>query len=197
MEMFGPGFAPASDALAVLLLLPAAQTLSAIQTHALYAVDRPLATTTTAAVRLLVTAAATLAGVKLFGITGAAIGIVAGAVVDVGIKLVMLRRHLETNLVRLWSRRQIAATAIAYGAGFAAALVVAHALANPLDIIAALAAGTLTYVLALVGTGGIARRDVERMRNARALLRLRMRRPASPVGTPLSATAPINEDPRT
>ena len=40
MDLFGPGFAAASVALAILLLMPALATMTAIQRHALFAVDR-------------------------------------------------------------------------------------------------------------------------------------------------------------
>ena len=173
MALFGAGFGRASDALVVLLLLPGMYTLSAIQTHAFYAVDRPLATTMMAGVRLGVTAVATIAGVHLLGITGVAIGLVGGAFVDAGIKLLMLRPHLGSRFTKLWTPRQIVATVVAYAAGFAVSHLCIRFMPEPWDILAAVSAGTVVYAAALVAAGGIGRRDIDRMRRGAERLRRR------------------------
>ena len=60
MDLFGPGFSRAAPALALVLVVPAIATMSTIQTDALMAVGRPLATTVLAGARLATTVPLTI-----------------------------------------------------------------------------------------------------------------------------------------
>jgi O-antigen/teichoic acid export membrane protein len=173
MQLFGSGFTSASDALAILLLLPGLQALSSIQAQAFYAVDRPLFTTYTAALRAVVTIAATIAGIQLMGLTGAALGLIAGLVVDVAVKFAAVRPHLDAPLLRLWTPRQLLALALAYAAGFETAVFVSRISPTVIDLLPALIAGVVAFALVLRLAGGVDARDRQRARTIIATIRRR------------------------
>jgi hypothetical protein len=112
--------------------------------------------------------------------TGAALALLAGACAEVVWLGVLTARELSAPMWDLWPRRQMAAIAIAYVAGFGAARAASSAMPGIAGLPAALAAGTLVYGLALVAAGGVNGRDRDRAKALVARLRQRSRFP-SPV----------------
>jgi O-antigen/teichoic acid export membrane protein len=168
MALFGPGFSAAADALAVMLLMPALFSMAAVQSSALLALDRPLATSASALTGMVVTAIATVPLVMALGITGAAIGLVAGASVRLVLSSIVSFGDLSGRLGDLWSARQLAALLAAGGAGFAGARLVDSLLDGLAGVVPALAAGSASYVLVFVVAGGMNGRDRTRLRRLRA-----------------------------
>lgn len=163
MALFGPGFSSASTALAIVLLVPTISTMISIQSDALLAVGRPLATTALAGARMAATVPLTVVLTIQMGVTGAALGVTLGACVQLGIQFGVLRAHLSQPILRLWPVRQLAGLAVAYAAGFAAARVLDYLLPGPLGLVAALSAGAIAYPAALVSVGGMLPRDRRRL----------------------------------
>jgi O-antigen/teichoic acid export membrane protein len=182
MSLYGPGFGQAAPALAVLLAVPAVVTVASVQRHALLAVDRPGLTSMVALAKMLITVAATVVLTGRVGITGAALGVLAGACAEVMWLGVPTAKTLSAPMRVLWPRRQMAAIAIAYAAGFGTAHAVGSALPGVGGLPAALAAGALAYALALAAAGGVNGRD--RARASALVARLRHR---SRVPTPVSS----------
>jgi O-antigen/teichoic acid export membrane protein len=174
MDLLGSGFSAAANAFALLLVLPAILTASNIQGLALFALDRPWLASAVSVVRMLVTLGLSVVLIAAIGITGAAAAICAGAVLDIAIKFVLLKRHMHTGLLDLWKPRQQVAVALAYGAGYLVAKVVDDRVPGVLGLVAAVPAGSLAYGAVFVGFGGLGRRDharlgsvLRRMRGAR------------------------------
>ena len=182
MRLYGRGFEPAAPALAILLLLPGLQTLSAVQSQLFYAVNRPVLTSVTAAVRAVIGVGATVAGVELLGLTGAAIGLVTGVVVDVVMKLMLARSTLSAPLRALWPLHQLAALGAAYLASFEVAHLLVAKLPSPVGVLIAIPTAVPVYGLALYCARGLAHRDFERM--GKAVRQLRKRAGRRVVGVP-------------
>jgi O-antigen/teichoic acid export membrane protein len=173
MALYGAGFERAAPALAVLLLVPAAVTLASIQSHVLWAVDRPWSTSALAGAKLAITAILAIALTLRWGMIGTALGLVAGALAEVAGMAVLTNRHLSEPMRVLWPARQAAAMFVAYAAGFAAARGVVAVLPGVAGLVPALGAGTAAYVVAFVATGGVNDRD--RLRAADVAARVRRR----------------------
>jgi O-antigen/teichoic acid export membrane protein len=171
MALFGPGFSAASDALALILLIPAFLTVTMVLRSALVAADRPLLTSGIAIVRMVVTVAAIAALTSPMGITGTALGLLAGATAELIWISIVTARQLSAPLTSLWPARQLAALVIATGAGFGAARAVDEALGGVLGTLLALTAGSIVYCALLLVAGGIGERDRERLRAVAARLR--------------------------
>jgi O-antigen/teichoic acid export membrane protein len=172
MELFGSGFSAASDALALMLLMPMLMSCTAIQCTALYAVDRPLSASLIAVAAMLVTIAATIGLAPPLGITGAALGLVAGGAVNFVWTSLVARRHLSRPVRTLWHPREALALVLAFGAGFAAARLVDASLGGLVGLLPALLAGTAAYAGVFAVAGGINDRDRKRL----AVLGRRLRR---------------------
>jgi O-antigen/teichoic acid export membrane protein len=184
MALYGAGFQRGSTALAILLVLPALLTTGSLLAHALLAVDRPLATTSVSLVQAAVTVGAGVGLSLWLGISGMALAMVLGGVVQLLLQYLTARSHIRTPLLHLWPARQMLGLALGYVAGF----LVSHGLdglvPQPGGLILALGGGTVAYGGTLLLVGGLTPRD--RTRLASALGRLRARRPAG-------ATAPTLE----
>ncbi len=159
MALFGPGFSNASTALALVLLVPAITTMTNIQSDALLAVGRPLATTALAGARMAATIPLTIVLTISLGVTGAALGVTLGACVQLGVQFGVLRAHLSQPMLRLWPIRQLVGIVAAYAGGFAAARLVDSLLPGFLGLLAALTAGAVAYVAVLLVVGGMLSRD--------------------------------------
>lgn len=178
MDLFGPGFSDAGDALAILLLVPALAAVANTHGQALIANDRPLAPTAVAVGQLTLTVALTFALVPPLGMSGAALAW-AGAYVPAVVSLLILtRRHLSRPLHELWPPRQLIVLALAFSAGFAVARGVDDAIDSLAALPPALAAGALAYVGTYAACGGITERDRRRIREVGATLRPALRRRA-------------------
>lgn len=166
MRLFGPGFSKGAPALAILLVVPALALLSQCQTQALLAVDRAWTVSKVSMVKMVVVVTSCIFLAQADGITGAAISLVIGCVVDVSIRFQITRRIvLNGRFTQIWPVRTMLATALAYGTGFVAARVVNDVLGGVPGVLAALVAGVVAYVVTLVAAGGILSRDVRVLRN--------------------------------
>jgi O-antigen/teichoic acid export membrane protein len=179
MALFGPGFGRAAEALSVILLMPALITVAQVLRNALFAVDRPWLSSIIALLRMAITIAATVALTSWLGITGTALGLLAGALVDVAWMALAVRGHLASPLTTWWPARQMAAVLAAYGAGFAAARAVETALPGLAGLVPALVVGCAAYAAVFAAAGGVTSRDRRRLGRAVALLRDRRRRAAA------------------
>lgn len=171
MRIFGPGFSQASGSLSVLMLMPALTTLAVLQRGSLIAVERPWTTAVSGGARMVATIAATIFLAGLMGATGAALGLVFGAIVDLIYTSAMTRRHLQRPIKELWPRRQMAAVLIAYALGFTAARTIYAGWETYAGLLAALTASAVVYGLAFVLCGGVTDRDRERLASLRGTLK--------------------------
>jgi O-antigen/teichoic acid export membrane protein len=162
MAVFGPGFDRASDALALLLLMPGIFTVLSIQRHALFSVDRPLATTAIGIVRMLATLSLLIPLTLALGATGAALAIIVGLLVEAGYMFWTTRRHLERPLHELWTYQQMLAVALAYASGFAAARGADSSVGGIPGTLLAMVIGVVEYASIYVLAGGLSARDRER-----------------------------------
>jgi O-antigen/teichoic acid export membrane protein len=171
MELFGPGFKEAGDTLAIVLLVPALAAVANAHVQALIANDRPFTATKVATGQLVLTALLTVVLVPRLGMSGAALAWAAAYLPAIAVLQRLTRRHLSTGLLDLWPPRQLAALALAVVAGF----TVARAVDLALDPVAALpltlVLGTLAYLGAFAGCGGLASRDKRRLSEIAARLR--------------------------
>jgi len=180
MSLFGPGFEGVTGALTLILLMPATSTISSLQRHALYAVNRPVTASASATIRLVVTVGLCVPLSLLVGTTGTAAAVVLGFAADSAYMFRVTRGHLATPLLQLWPLRSILAIAGAYAAGFAAARVVYDMLETVPGLIVALAAGSVAYAGVFAMLGGVHKRDVERFASLWERARERARRRGSP-----------------
>ena len=173
MQLFGPGFAEAADALAILLLMPALTAMAFVQRTALVALDRPWLTSITAVVRMVVTLAGAIVLTPVLGIAGTATGLVLGAASYALWMAVLIRPSLTERFTSLWTVREMVALAIAVGGGFITARAVDSAIDGLAALIPALVAGTVVYAGLFLALGGFNARDRDRL--GRLIWRLRNR----------------------
>jgi O-antigen/teichoic acid export membrane protein len=174
MSLFGPGFERAEDALPLLLLVPALMAVATLQAQALIALERPLLSSVLYVVRLAATVAIGTILTLRFGITGMAIGMVAGCVLQVGLQARVLARELVGPVRRLWTPRSMVALGAAYAAAFACARLLDGSLPGSAGLLAAVAGGIACFAGVFLSCGGVLPRDRERL----ASLRLRRSRAA-------------------
>lgn len=190
MAVFGPGFGRASSALAVLLLVPVSTTMVSVLSQGLIASDRPLATSITASVRLLVTFPAVVVLSHRMGITGTAVGMAVGAAAQLVCQLAVTQRDALRLFPVLWTHRQICGQIAAYVSGFAAARATSVALPGIAGLPVALAAGSAGYFGTLVAVAGLLERDRTRLAIARARVSALISRLRPSATEPARAGAP-------
>ncbi len=173
MRIFGPGFASVSNALIVVLTMPAVATISSLQRHALMALDRPGLTSWSAGLRMAVTVLASIGLSLLIGPLGTAIAVILGFLADSAFMWHVTRRHLATPLHRLWPPVQVLALVAAYAAGFGAAHLSYTAVGGYSGLALALLAGSLAYAICFGLLGGIDARDRARARDIATRIRAR------------------------
>ena len=200
MRVFGPGFDPAADALALLLVMPALTVMTSAQGLALLAHDRPLTQTFVQIGRMVFTIGATVPLTLAMGITGTALAVTAGYAIELVVRWQMTRRYLSQPPSALWPHREMVATLAAFAAGFASARLTDSALPTLPGVLAALAVGTIVYAVTLFLTGGLNSRDRERMVSVWDGIRDRVGRPGDPGGPsagvdPAPDPAPAPEPP--
>lgn len=166
MSLFGPGFSQASTALALTLLATPLTVMVVLETQTLLAVDRPLLSSGFSLIRVALTIGASIPLTIALGVTGPALGVLAGCAAQFVAQLVYLRRFLDGPVARFWPKRSMLAVAVAYGGGFASARAIDSALGGLLGLALALVAGSAAYCLCLLLAGGILERDRERFRQA-------------------------------
>ncbi|HEX8742443.1 MAG TPA: polysaccharide biosynthesis C-terminal domain-containing protein [Thermoleophilaceae bacterium] len=162
MDLFGDGFDRAADALALLLLAPGLAAVVSILTSILWTDDRLWLSTIITSVRAALTVGLTIVLAIEYGITGAAVAIVAAYLVESVWCFAVMPRHWSTPVRTLWPYRGMAALAAGYAAGFAAARSVDAALYGEVGTACAVAAGAVVYLAIAVG-GGLQERDRERL----------------------------------
>jgi O-antigen/teichoic acid export membrane protein len=186
MSLFGPGFRQGATALAVVLLMPVLAGMSTNLNLALFAADRPWRSTAIQGTGMLAAVIPAAVLTVPFGLTGTAIGMVTGYVVELVLQLASARVYVSRPIMALWPRRQLAGTVLAYAAGFAAARVVSSGSSSVVVLVAGLTAGVVAFGCVFVVVGGLLPRDRERLRLAqRGLSGRRFRRgggalPSSP-----------------
>ncbi|HEX4838352.1 MAG TPA: lipopolysaccharide biosynthesis protein, partial [Solirubrobacteraceae bacterium] len=176
LELFGPGFSRASDALVLLLLFPALASITATQTQALWAVERAGLTSVIQVLRLAVTIGLTIVLTPRMGVTGPAVGLLAGFMVVVVWNTIALRPFLSNALHVTWPIRERLALLGAYAAGFGTAGLLVHTFPSTGGLLLALAGGTVAYGAMFLVCGGINARDRERIGDILALARTRRKR---------------------
>ena len=176
LSLFGPGFARAAPVFALLIAYPAFATIASAQTQALCSVDRPGLTSVTALARVTVTIALTLLLTPRLGIVGPAIGLLAGFLLEIAWKTVVLLPFLSGPLHEIWPLRQRLAVPVAYACGFAASRGLEQLAPSVGGLLLALAAGSVVYVVALFLSGGTNDRDRDRLGELIAAARARRAR---------------------
>jgi O-antigen/teichoic acid export membrane protein len=176
LSLFGPGFARAAPAFALLIVYPAFATITSAQTQALWAVNRPGLTSVISLVRLAVTVALTFLLTPTIGIAGPAIALLAGFLIDMAWKTIALLPHLAQSLRTTWPLRQRFAVVVAYTSGFLAGRVLERTVASSAGLLLSLFAGTVAYVAGLCLSGGLDPRDRGRLAEAVGMARSWRRR---------------------
>jgi O-antigen/teichoic acid export membrane protein len=166
LEVFGPGFSRAAPALAILLLFPALAAITATQTQALWAVERPGVTSFIQLARLAVTIGLTAVLTPRIGIVGPAIAIVAGLLVVLVWNTIALHPFMTQPVRATWSLRERLALLGAYAFGFVVAKLVEHAVRSTGGLLLSLGAGTIAYAAVLFVSGAVNDRDRHRLREA-------------------------------
>jgi O-antigen/teichoic acid export membrane protein len=189
LEIFGPGFARASTALALLALFPALASVTVTQTQALWATDRPGITSVIAGARAAVTLGLLVLLTPPLGIDGPAIALLAGYVVVLALSGLALSSVLARPLRATWSMRERFALVGSYAAAFLTAHVLERALAWPAALPLSLVCGTLVFAPVFVLAGGVNERDRRRLEEALGALQRRVGRTPSP-GIAKGAGAP-------
>jgi len=163
MTLYGPGFSRASNALALLLLVPPLAGVAGVQTHALTADERPLATSMVAIGRLALVICLTVTFGIWLGATGAALALALGYAASVSCLQLLVRRHLGGPLSALWLRGEAAALGLAYVAGFGTSRALDRLVPWPVGLAAGIGAGFAVFVAAFVVCGGLNERDRSRL----------------------------------
>lgn len=192
LSVFGPGFARAAPAFALLIAFPALATITSAQTQALWSVDRPGLTSVTSIARVSATVALTVLLTPRLGIVGPAIALLAGYLLEMAWKTVVLLPFLSGPLHEIWPARQRLAVPVAYACGFAASRGIERLAPSLGGLLLALAAGSVVYVAALCVSGGTNERDRERVseliddaraRRARARASQSLQTDPAPIGS--------------
>jgi O-antigen/teichoic acid export membrane protein len=168
MDLFGPGFGRGAGALAVLLIIPALATMSTSANAAHMARERPFLTTQIAVLRLLVILVAVPLLTIEFGITGTALGLLVGYLVDNAVQLWIIRGYLATPLRRIWRPREVTGLLAACATGFGASRLVDTFLPGLTGLVPAILAGSLVYAATYLWIAGLAPQDVRRVANFEA-----------------------------
>lgn len=187
LKLFGPGFSRASDALTLLMLYPAVNSVAIAQNQALLAVNLPGLTSIVAVTRMAITVAATIALTPSIGLGGPAVALLIGALIDTAWKTVVLRSYLSTALHTIWPTRQRAALVGGYLGGFAVAHLVSHAMHSTGGLLLGLGLATVTCLTLFVSLGAINHRDRDRVGELIAALKMRRKRQQAAAAAPLGS----------
>jgi O-antigen/teichoic acid export membrane protein len=180
LDVFGPGFSRATEALVLLALFPALASVTFVQTQALWATNRPGLTSVAAGARLVVTLVLLVVLTPRLGIVGPAIALLAGYLTAILMSGFVLRSSLARPLRSTWPLRERLALVIAYGSGFAAARMTEHAAPSTAGLLLCLLTGTGTYAATFLAFGGINVRDRHRLSEIPGAVRSRRERRGVP-----------------
>jgi O-antigen/teichoic acid export membrane protein len=159
MSLYGSGFTRGADAFAFLVFVPGVMTLSAIQSHALFADDRGLLSSLYALLRALVTIAAAIPLTVSYGEAGMGAGMLLGACAQLAPLVVGLPRALHRPLRELWSPRELASLLAAAVAGFLVSRTLSEQLAHAPALVLAPLIGLAAAIAVFILAGGIQPRD--------------------------------------
>ncbi len=171
LALFGPGFARATTALALLALYPALASATVTQTQALWATDRPGITSLIAFARTAMTLGLLAILTPRIGIDGPAVALLAGYLTVVLLSGLALRRSLARPLRATWPLRERFALVASYSCGFVAANTVERAAATTAALPLSLGAGAVAFLGAFLAIGGLNARDRDRLKEALAKVR--------------------------
>ncbi|MGN6558634.1 MAG: lipopolysaccharide biosynthesis protein [Solirubrobacterales bacterium] len=180
LNVFGPGFAKATPALALLMLYPALASIAVAQIQGLWAVDRPGMTSIASISRMIVTIALLIVLTPSLGVVGPAIAMLGGYACGTIFAGFVLRPYLTQRLRVSWPIRERFALLAAYAVGFGCAHAVERMLPGPVGTVAALAAGTIVYFPVFVLCGGLNARDRHRLGQLAVWVRGRLGREPEP-----------------
>ncbi|HYD10830.1 MAG TPA: oligosaccharide flippase family protein [Acidimicrobiales bacterium] len=162
LKVFGEGFDDAADAFALLLGTYSLTVLSLLMGQTILALGNPWVNTSLVLVRSACIVALLVPGIALYDETGAAGALFLGYVLDVAIRLRLIRRRVFVNGFHHIGRSVIAVV-IASVPAFAVARVLDRALVEPLGLLAGGVAGSITYVVVVVLLGGVSADERQRM----------------------------------
>lgn len=191
MDLFGPGFDRAADALAVLLLVAVIHSITAMMSHALLAFGKPWTVTAISVTRAVIVVALGVPLTISLEVTGMALAMLAGFLVDLIWRVAATRPHLAAAGMLPWPTRSVVAAGLAYAAGFATARGIDTAVDGLLGLGAALIAGTLAFALVFPVAGGPTSGDRDRVRALRDRLRRRQTAPVEPATGLVPSDPPI------
>jgi O-antigen/teichoic acid export membrane protein len=163
LEVFGPGFDRAASAMAILMVCPALASVAGNQNQAFLAVGRPGLTSIIAVTRLALTLVLTVLLTPMIGITGPALAILAGFLLQVSWGVAALLPFLSQPLHITWPLRERLALLAAYACGFGAAIVVEQALPSIGGLLLSLPAGVIAYAAAILACRAVNDRDRQRL----------------------------------
>jgi O-antigen/teichoic acid export membrane protein len=167
MSVFGPGFAVASTALAVLLLTPCLSQLQTLQELILLANDRPGRGSIASIGQMLVVVAATFALTPVMGITGPAVALLIGFVVALGYQGFALHGTYGAPVRSLLPWQHVVGPIVAYAAAFVVSRICSDAVGPVIPSLLVIGLlGTLTYVGVLALIARPLDRDRDRLRKA-------------------------------
>ncbi|HST55722.1 MAG TPA: hypothetical protein VLJ42_07490 [Solirubrobacteraceae bacterium] len=166
MSVYGAGFAHGADAFAYLVFVPGVMTLSALQSHALFADERALLSSLYGLLRVLVTLLAAVPLTLLYGVSGMGAGMLIGACAQLAPLAAGLPRVLDgaSALRELWRTRELLALTLAGATGFGVSRLLALALTRIPALVLAPALGLAAAAVVFVLVGGIEPRDRARGR---------------------------------
>jgi O-antigen/teichoic acid export membrane protein len=194
LEIFGAGFSRATAALAIVMIFPALASVTATQTQALWATNRPGQTSWIALVRLVATIGLLVLLTSRFGILGPAIALVAGYVIVAILNSIALQPHLTRPVRATWPLREQFALVVTYAGGFLAANLVEHQVPGLAGLPLVLAVGCIAYAALFVGLGGINQRDRARLAEGVEMARAWRARRADARGPQGEERLPVNSN---
>ncbi len=162
MSIYGRGFASATTAFAYLAFVPGVITLSAVQSHALFAEDRGLLTSLFATARAGATLLSAVLLTRAYGVSGMGAGMLIGACAQLAPLSLRLPRLLDGPLRELWRPREVVSMVGAGAVGFASARAVSLALPHPVALILAPVFGLAATAAVFIAAGGVQPRDRRR-----------------------------------
>lgn len=170
MAVYGAGFSQGATTFAILMAMPAVVTASSIEAHALFACNRTRPTVISGFVRMLLTVIGGVILVRMYGLNGMAIAMLAGAVAQLVAQTRAVSAITHDHMWRLVTARQLIGTASGYLAGFGVSHVAWQELGGAAGVIVGLGAGSMAYGVTIAAVGGLLDRDRLRLHHARSAL---------------------------
>jgi O-antigen/teichoic acid export membrane protein len=162
MSIYGQGFASATTAFAYLAFVPGVITLSAVQSHALFAEDRGLLTSLFGTARTVATLLSAVLLTRAYGVSGMGAGMLIGACAQLAPLSLRLPRLLDGPLHELWRPREVLSLLGAGAVGFATARAISDGLPHAGALVLAPASGLAAMAGVFLVAGGLQPRDRER-----------------------------------